>query len=97
VDAVATLDDDTGGVGVFVVNRSVDLPTTVSINVSSLGPVRVVESITLAGDDPNATNTLEHQQRVAPAPNQSARIEDGVLTLDLPAISWSALELIHPE
>jgi alpha-N-arabinofuranosidase len=97
VDAVATLDDDTGGLGVFVVNRSVDLPTTVSINVSSLGPVRVVESITLAGDDPNATNTLEHQQRVAPAPNQSARIEDGVLTLDLPAISWSAVELIHPE
>ena len=33
--------------------------------------VGLAESMTLADDDPNATNTLEHQNRVAPMPNRS--------------------------
>jgi alpha-N-arabinofuranosidase len=93
IDAVATLDDDTGGVAVFMVNRSLDAPTTVSIDLGSLGPVRLAESITLADDDPNAANTLERPNRVAPSPNQSARIDDNVLTVELPSISWNALRL----
>jgi alpha-L-arabinofuranosidase len=97
VDAVATLDDDTGRIAVFVVNRSFEAPTTVSIDLGSLGPVRVAESVTLADDDTNATNTLERPDRLVPAPNRSARIENGVLTVELPAVSWTALELIHPE
>jgi alpha-N-arabinofuranosidase len=97
VDAVAAMDDDTGEVAVFVVNRSLDTPTTVSIDIGSLGPARLGESITLADNDPNATNTLERPDRLVPAPNRSARIENGVLTVELPAVSWTALELIHPE
>jgi alpha-L-arabinofuranosidase len=93
IDAVATLDDDTGGVAVFMVNRSLDAPTTVSIDLASLGPVRLAESITLADDDPNAANTLEQPNRVAPSPNQSARIDHNVLTVELPSISWTALRL----
>jgi alpha-N-arabinofuranosidase len=95
VDAVATVDDDNGAVAVFLVHRSQDAVATVSIDVGSLGPVRLAESVTLADDDPSATNTLEHQERVAPTPNRSVRIEDGLLTVDLPAISWTALQLIR--
>jgi alpha-N-arabinofuranosidase len=97
VDAVATLDDDAGGVAVFMVNRSLDTATAVSIDISSLGLDHLGESITLADDDRNATNTLERPDRIVPAPNRSARIENGVLTVELPAVSWTALELIHPE
>ena len=75
-------------------NRSQDAATTVSIDVGSLGPTRLGESLTLADDDPTATNTLEHQERVAPTPNRSVRIEDGVLTVELPPISWTALQLL---
>jgi alpha-N-arabinofuranosidase len=94
VDAVATL-DNTGGVAVFMANRSLDAPATVSIDIGALGPVRLGESITLADDDPNATNTLEQPNRVAPSPNQSARIDHNVLTVELPSISWTALQLIR--
>jgi alpha-L-arabinofuranosidase len=95
IDAVATFDNHNGGVAVFLVNRSQDGATTVSIDVGSLGPVRLGESVTLADEDPKATNTLEHQERVAPAPNRSVRIEGGELTVDLPAISWTAIRLIR--
>ena len=67
---------------------------TVSIDLGSLGPTRLGESLTLADGDPTATNTLEHQERVAPTPNRSVRIEDSVLTVELPPISWTALQLI---
>ena len=93
VDAVATVDDD-GSVAVFLVHRGLDAPTTASIDIGSLGPVRLGESITLADDDPTAANSLEHQDRVTPASNRSARIEDGVLTIELPPISWTAVQLV---
>jgi alpha-L-arabinofuranosidase len=92
VDAVASINDD-GAVSVFLVNRSQDGPTIVSIDIGSLGPVQLGESITLADDDPNAANTLEQPNRVAPSPDQSARIDDNVLTVELPPISWTALRL----
>jgi alpha-L-arabinofuranosidase len=94
LDAVATI-EDSGAAALFMVNRSQDAAMRVSIDLGSLGPVRLGESLTLADDDPTATNTLEHQDRVAPTPNRSVRIQDGVLTVDLPAISWTALQLIR--
>ena len=94
VDAVATIDNDSGAAALFMVNRSQDAAMIVSIDLGSLGPTRLGESLTLADDDPTATNTLEHQERVAPTPNRSVRIEDGVLTVELPPISWTALQLI---
>jgi alpha-N-arabinofuranosidase len=94
VDAVATLDDQGGAVSMFLVNRSQDAPMTVSIEVGSLGLIRLGECTTLADDDPNASNALEYQDRVRPMPNRSAGLEDSVLTVELPAISWTALQLI---
>jgi alpha-L-arabinofuranosidase len=95
VDAVATIDKDGRAAALFIVNRSQHAAMTVSIDVGSLGPVRLGESLTLADDDPTATNTLEHQDRITATPNRSVRIQDGVLTVELPAISWSALQLIQ--
>jgi alpha-N-arabinofuranosidase len=96
LDAVATVDDETGSIAVFLVHRDLHAPITVSIDLGSLGPVRLGETTTLADDDPTATNTFEHQQRVAPTPNQSARIDNGVLRVDLPPVSWTGLQLTPP-
>ena len=93
VDTAATVDDG-GSVAVFLVHRGLDARTTASIDIGSLGPVHLGESITLADDDPTAANSLEHQDRVTPASNRSAHIEDGVLTIELPPISWTAVQLI---
>jgi alpha-N-arabinofuranosidase len=95
IDAVATVDNGTGAVAVFLANRSQHGSTTVLINIGSLSQLHLAESITLADDDPTATNTLEHQDRVTPTPNHSAGINNGVLTIELPAISWTALHMIQ--
>ena len=93
VDAVATHDAETGKTAIFLVNRSLDAPTTVTIDVSHLGAVAIAETHTLADDDIYAKNTLADQDRIGLTPNESAKIENGTLTIELPAVSWTAIAL----
>ncbi len=93
VDAVATHDEENGSTSIFLVNRNQSDSTTVSIDVSHLGGVSIAETHTLADDDMYAANTLEDQDRVRVAENASARVENGMLTVLLPPVSWSAISL----
>lgn len=53
----------------------------------------LVSAQTLHDADPDAANTLENPDRVALQPTSSALLADGVLTIELPPISWTAIEL----
>lgn len=92
VDAVATNDPETGRTAVFLVNRSLTETITVTAGIAALGDVRVLESHTLADDDVNAKNTLEDPERVTPG-EATVAIADGVLTVELPPVSWTAVSL----
>jgi alpha-N-arabinofuranosidase len=61
--------------------------------VRSLGSTRVLEATTLADSDVYAKNTLADQHRVTPHANPSATLADGVLTVELPPVSWTAIAL----
>ena len=91
VDAAATTDEL--GTSVFLVNRSVDSATTVTIDISALGAVSVVEAVALYDDDIHAANTLASPERVSLRAIEST-IEDGTLTFELPPVSWAALRLL---
>ncbi len=93
VDAVATRDADAGESAVFLVNRSQAEAVTIELDVASLGAARLVSAETLADDDLEAANTLEHPDRVALAPNASAVVADGRLRIELPPVSWTAVAL----
>ncbi|MCI0158012.1 alpha-N-arabinofuranosidase [Leifsonia shinshuensis] len=92
VDAVATNDPESGRTALFLVNRSVTEPITVIADISALGDVGVLESHTLTDDDVNAKNTLEDRERVAPRA-AAVSIADGVLRVELPPVSWTAVSL----
>jgi alpha-L-arabinofuranosidase len=93
IDAVATHNDLTGESAVFLVNRSRTEALTVAVDVSALGPLRVVDAQTLNDDDPYAFNSLLHQTRVLPKLNTSASIDASVLVVTLPPVSWTAIAL----
>ena len=44
-------------------------------------------------DDVHARNTLAEPERVGLRPNESARLDDGILTVTLPPVSWTAVAL----
>jgi alpha-N-arabinofuranosidase len=93
VDAVATHDAETGRSAVFLVNRSQSEATTVTIDIAALGAVSVLDAQTLSDDDVYAKNTLQDPERVGLTANDSALIGDGTITVTLPAVSWTAIEL----
>jgi alpha-N-arabinofuranosidase len=93
VDAVATFDEGSGKAAVFVVNRDLRNATTVRIDVRDLGVTRVAEAVSLHDDDPYARNTSEQPDRVGLKPNDSTAVEDGIVTVVLPPVSWSAISL----
>ncbi|REJ07012.1 alpha-L-arabinofuranosidase [Microbacterium bovistercoris] len=90
VDAVATTDAD--GSAVFLVNRGREA-AQVQIDLSSLSVAEVAEAVTLWDDDVYAKNTLADQNRVDLKQLDGAVLEDGVLTVTLPPVSWSAVAL----
>lgn len=91
VDAVATVDEDRAAV--FLVNRDLTQSAQITVDVRSLGLSRVLEALTLADSDVYAKNTLAEPMRVVPKTNASVTLTDGVLTVDLPPVSWSAIAL----
>ncbi|MGM1029062.1 MAG: alpha-N-arabinofuranosidase [Actinomycetota bacterium] len=96
VNAVATIDDD--GVSVFLVNRSttdaVDIDVDVAAAARAVGrELGIVESHLLHEDDMYAANTLDDPERVGVRPLDGARVAEGVLHLQLPAVSWAAIRL----
>ncbi|MFF2631668.1 alpha-N-arabinofuranosidase [Microbacterium sp. NPDC058021] len=93
VDAVATHDAASGDSALFLVNRSLTEAITVTADIAALGATGILETHTLTDDDVNAKNTLEDPEHVAPRENTSAAISDGILTITLPPVSWTAVAL----
>ena len=93
VDAVATCDAESGETSVFLVNRSLDEEVTIDIDVRLLGAVTLSHVESLWDEDIHAANTLRDPGRVGLRPNETARLEDGTVTITLPPVSWTALTL----
>jgi alpha-N-arabinofuranosidase len=93
VDAAASHDEATGATSLFLVNRSKTETISLEVSLGSLKATKVVSAQSLHDQDIHAANTLENPTRVAMQANGSAKIKDGYLLIELPPISWSAVEL----
>jgi len=91
LDAVATHDETTGATALFLVNRSQTDVARVEIDVRALGAVSLAECHTLSDEDLAAANTLENRERVGLRENLSVTISDGLSSVALPPVSWTAL------
>jgi len=93
LDAVATYDEESASTAIFVVNRSTSDELTVTIDLGDIRVTRIAEAVSLWDEDPHAQNTREDQERVGLRINDSAAIADGVVTVTLEPVSWSAIRL----
>jgi alpha-L-arabinofuranosidase len=96
LDSVATYDAEEGRVAVFVVNRDPAEPVRLSTGLRGFGGGELVEATVIADDDLMAANTQDDPDRVVPRPHPAARVDDGVLTAELPPASWSMFVLQVP-
>ncbi|TFC39862.1 alpha-N-arabinofuranosidase [Cryobacterium sp. TMT2-14] len=93
VDSVATHDPESRVSAVFLVNRSQTESLDVTIDVVDLGASVIDEAVSVHDSDVYAQNTLADQTRVALKSLTHAVLTDGVLTVTLPPVSWSAIAL----
>ena len=95
LDAAATYDEERGRSAVFLANRSQDEMVSVEIDCRGLPMSRVSAANCLSlpeGADPSVTNRDRHDALV-PRALRSVAFDSGCLRLNLPALSWTAIEL----
>ena len=91
IDAVATIDDATGTLALFVVSRHPTEAIDLTIDLRSWPEaLRLRESLVVHDGDLQAANTEADPSRVVPRPLADVSLHGGCLRLTLPAISWSA-------
>ncbi|MDD3336094.1 MAG: alpha-N-arabinofuranosidase [Eubacteriales bacterium] len=92
LDATATLSPE-GDVTIFAVNRDLKEPLELSADLRAFGKLQVAEHIVLHHDDVNAINTEEAPNTVAPVTKVDGTMDDGKLSISIPALSWNVIRL----
>jgi alpha-N-arabinofuranosidase len=90
LDVSASYDVTTGKWAAFLVNRRMDSPEPVEINLRGLSADQV-QVTQVAGGDPKAANTFEQPYAVAPANLGLHPVQDGKLSLSLPPLSFTVI------
>jgi alpha-N-arabinofuranosidase len=93
--ATAVMDDETGDITVFAVNRSQTDTLPLRIDLRGVGAHTVAEHLVLADSDPEATNTADRPDRVTPHPATGTTVSDGVLHAELEPLSWNMIRLTN--
>ena len=92
LDVAATKADD-GTVSIFAVNKDMQEDMLVTVDLRAFNLTGVEEHIVLHHDDVKAVNSEEHPLNVAPVSVEGGKIENGILTVKLPALSWNVIRL----
>ncbi|HEY0118097.1 MAG TPA: alpha-L-arabinofuranosidase C-terminal domain-containing protein, partial [Cellulomonas sp.] len=95
VTSVATYDAACGEVSVYAVNRSVDAPVTLEIDVSALPADLAAVAVSLHDDHLTAANTAQQPDRVGLRANTTVSHGGGVVRVELPPVSWTQI-LLRP-
>ncbi|HMQ66588.1 MAG TPA: alpha-L-arabinofuranosidase C-terminal domain-containing protein, partial [Arachnia sp.] len=93
VDAVATHDPETGDVALFLVNRSIDAPIAIEVDLGGLDGAALVEAVELSNPDHLWAASMEDSTSVAPKELADVSVVDGVLSAALPPVSWAMVRL----
>jgi alpha-N-arabinofuranosidase len=91
LDAVATWADD--GAAVFVVNRHATEAVEAQIELPA--GCSLVQALTLHHEDPSWKASADDDSSVGVEPNETARLDDRILSVTLPPISWTMITLAH--
>lgn len=91
IDAVAVLGDN-GSLNIFVLNRALNNDIELSCDLRAFGNVQFEEHIVLHHDDVKATNSEDEPNKVIPVVRKGHKVENGKISIPLPALSWNVLK-----
>lgn len=93
IDCVAVKNEEQDTLTLFAVNKDLENGYSVTLDVRQFEAYALREHILLTCDDLKAVNTEQNPDRVAPATLTTDTLENGLLTITLPAKSWNVIRL----
>ena len=93
VDVAATFNSDDGKTAMFLLNRDLNNAHKIELKWQDGAPSKVLAAIVLTGDDLKAVNSFDVPQKVAPQAATKPSISGGVVTIELPARSYTVVQL----
>ncbi len=93
LDVSASYDEATGASAVFIVNRSQTDSLPVELHWQDRSPQAITAVHQLAGTDPKAANSFENPNQLVAVCVQAPSISDGIATLVVPPLSFTAVEV----
>ena len=93
LDATAVLEDD-GSLTLFAVNRDMKEDILLTCDLRAFGALRPEEHILLHHDDVKAVNTETDPDNVKPVKGMNGKMDKGMLTVMVPALSWNVIRLV---
>jgi alpha-N-arabinofuranosidase len=82
-------DEETGGATILVLNRSLEEPTELTVELRGFGDQQIATAIELHHDDLKAFNSKEAPDEVSPRPSRDVAIEGTNLRATLKPLSWN--------
>jgi alpha-L-arabinofuranosidase len=64
-----------------------------TVDLAALDGVRVLDAQTMSDEDSYAKNTLQDRERVSTHRTESVVVGETTITVALPPVSWTAIEL----
>jgi len=92
LESVAVHDEDVGELTIFAVNRGEQEILSLQCDARSFAGFKVIEHIILENNDKYATNSAESTS-VMPHCRGDAQMRDGMVTTNLPPLSWNVIRL----
>jgi len=94
LEATATVDEESGEMAVFAVNRSPTEAMDLEIRLGGYESWTIVERLEMSGSDPKAVNSAETPDAVLPRRAAAGgKVEGGKLSVALEPLSWNVIKL----
>ncbi len=93
LSAAAVWQEEEDALTLFALNRSVTRAMTLECDLRAFPGYRVERHIVLADRDPKAKNTMDCPDRVVPHEGSGGVLDEGILTAELPPMSWNVFRL----
>ena len=89
IETAAALDETTGDLNVFVINRNWEQDTALELDVSGFAGYGFVEQVQLYSEDLSAANTLENPDAITATVVAGASCKDGKVDTVVKKLSWN--------
>jgi alpha-N-arabinofuranosidase len=93
IETIATYNEEEDTINIFAVNRDAKEDLLVEYNLKGFEKFNVIENIVYENDDPFAGNTPENPDKVVPHLAYNAKVNNNILEVLLPKLSWNVIRL----